>query len=317
MNIREVLRRNRSWLHGRMTALQVPGRSSRLSPAFSYDLAKLAVKEIVWRLPSPCDRLACRCLVWAGLYNKSALIYLTVTRSDRTFRTISGPFKGMRYYPVSTGGEFLPKVTGTYERELHQAIEGFCESQFDQVVDIGAAEGYYAVGLALRLRNARVYCFDGNPGSHWLLRRNARLNYVSDRVIPGHWCSHETLSQVLRNAGRTLLVCDCEGGEEDLLCPRLVPELLRTTMIVEIHDFPPPGRKSRLLHERFSKTHRIETAVAVARSREDVPLDLDLSEQEVQDATCEGRPLGMEWFVMVPWIECESPSRVDLGAGAA
>ena len=47
--------------------------------------------------------------------------------SDRTFRTLSGPFKGMRYYPISTGGEFLPKVTGTYERELHEAIEDLCQ----------------------------------------------------------------------------------------------------------------------------------------------------------------------------------------------
>lgn len=305
MDIRELLKRIRCGLHDRMTELQVPGRSSRLSPAFVYDLAKIAVKEIVWRLPSPCDRLACRFLVWAGFYNQSALVYLKAQPSNRTSRTLSGPFKGMRYYPVSTGGEFLPKVTGTYERELHEAIEDLCQTPFDQVVDIGAAEGYYAVGLALRLRNAQVYCFDGNPGSHWLLRRNARLNDVSDRVFPGHWCSHETLSRVLRKASQSLLICDCEGGEEELLCPRRVPELLRTTMIVEIHDFPAPGRRSTLLHERFSKTHCIATAVAVARSREDLPLNLDLSEQEVQDATYEGRPLGMQWFVMVPRMNSE------------
>src|SRR6478672_6897407 len=62
-----------------------------------------------------------------------------------------GPFKGMKYPGVnSVGSALIPKLLGSYERELHPLIDSICAGQYDQVVDIGCAEGYYAVGLAMR-----------------------------------------------------------------------------------------------------------------------------------------------------------------------
>src|SRR5688500_985732 len=64
-----------------------------------------------------------------------------------------GPFHGMTY-PESAVGlaeQLVPKLLGSYECELHGALEQVIQGDYEQVVDIGAADGYYAVGLARAL----------------------------------------------------------------------------------------------------------------------------------------------------------------------
>ena len=70
----------------------------------------------------------------------------------------NGPFAGMRYPGVqSVCSTIVPKLIGCYEKELHSVIELICSQQYNSVVDIGCAEGYYAVGLAMRLQNAQLF----------------------------------------------------------------------------------------------------------------------------------------------------------------
>src|SRR5947207_8629242 len=72
----------------------------------------------------------------------------------------AGPFAGMRYVAPATGRTILPKLLGSYETELHSIVEQVIAADHRVVINIGCAEGYYAVGLALRLPNSRVYAFD-------------------------------------------------------------------------------------------------------------------------------------------------------------
>ena len=66
-------------------------------------------------------------------------------------RVFSGPFKGMQFIDESFENAFIPKILGIYERELHPAVEAAIALTPRLVVDIGTAEGYYAVGIARRL----------------------------------------------------------------------------------------------------------------------------------------------------------------------
>ena len=75
-------------------------------------------------------------------------------------RVRSGPFAGMRYVDTSVGSCFIPKLLGTYECELASKVEWICRQQPKLIIDIGAAEGYYAIGLAIRMPNARVVAFE-------------------------------------------------------------------------------------------------------------------------------------------------------------
>src|SRR6266446_5569422 len=73
-----------------------------------------------------------------------------LVRSRTGGRVPKGPFAGMRYIDNAFGSAYVPKLLGIYERELNDCIERACALSFPLIIDIGAAEGYYAIGMALR-----------------------------------------------------------------------------------------------------------------------------------------------------------------------
>src|ERR1700722_2566319 len=83
----------------------------------------------------------------------------SLARQQTSCRVRTGPFAGMRYGSVSVGSAYIPKLLGIYERELSSFIEAACLKRPDLIVDVGAAEGYYAVGLAVRNPTAKVIAF--------------------------------------------------------------------------------------------------------------------------------------------------------------
>src|SRR5712672_3591091 len=79
--------------------------------------------------------------------------YIQRLAESRTHSMVQqGPFRGMRYIDRALCSTLVPKWLGIYEREVGGCIEEAITLPFQTVVDIGAAEGYYAVGLALRMR---------------------------------------------------------------------------------------------------------------------------------------------------------------------
>ena len=66
-----------------------------------------------------------------------------------------GPFAGLQYPELTAVGSALyPKLLGSYQREIQGWIEEICAAGYSEIVDVGFAEGYYAVGLARRLPRA-------------------------------------------------------------------------------------------------------------------------------------------------------------------
>src|SRR6266536_4427969 len=93
-------------------------------------------------------------------------------------KILHGPFAGMRYITDSVGSALVPKLLGIYERELNGCIERACARQLPLIVDVGAAEGYYAIGLTRRNPNARVIAFEMEEKGRAALRRMADLNGI-------------------------------------------------------------------------------------------------------------------------------------------
>src|SRR5215204_4418004 len=66
-----------------------------------------------------------------------------------------GPFAGMRYLS-ETRDPILPKLVGSYEAEIQPWIRAAITQRYRRVIDVGCAEGYYAVGMALALPDAKI-----------------------------------------------------------------------------------------------------------------------------------------------------------------
>jgi hypothetical protein len=220
-------------------------------------------------------------------------------------RVHDGPFKGMRYIERAQGSAYIPKLLGMYERELNPAVERAIAAAPGLVIDIGAAEGYYAVGLAMRLPGAKVVAFEmSEKGQQWL-REMAELNGITGRVEVRGRCDRADLHDLLAagvNPG-ALVVCDCEGFEAILLDPLRAPELTRSTIIVESHDFILPGIADEMT-ERFKPTHKIERIWSTDRRPEEYPFRstyLSLLPTSYKAwVVSEWRPTRMSWLVMEP-----------------
>ena len=66
----------------------------------------------------------------------------------------------MRYVEITVGSRYYPKILGTLEKELRSIIDILSQKEFDMIVNIGAGEGYYAVGLALRNPRVRIIAYE-------------------------------------------------------------------------------------------------------------------------------------------------------------
>ena len=210
---------------------------------------------------------------------------------------MSGPFAGMDYVSAAAEGALAPRILGSYESELHPYLERFAAQDFDTVIDVGCAEGYYAVGLARMMPAATVHARDINPVAQDACRELAARNGVSDRVIVGGAFAPTDFENF---AGRRcLVVIDVEGAEVDLLRPELSPALADMTLIVETHDL---YRRDALetITTRFEPTHEV---IRVDIGPKTTPLPDRLAKESHLDqllAVWEWRLRPTPWLVMTP-----------------
>jgi ribosomal protein L11 methylase PrmA len=196
----------------------------------------------------------------------------------------AGPFKGLVYPAESTTSvdALIPKLLGVYERQLQPWIS----KDWEIFANIGSAEGYYAVGMAMR--GARVVAVDIDPWARTSCRRLARLNRVEDRV------------EVRGNLGPVpaegLVLSDCEGAELEIFSPELVSHLSTSHVLMELHDFISDVPIKETMLNRFAASHRV-TVISDARLREHPALSyLDADAQDL--VLSEHRP-PQEWL----WFE--------------
>ncbi len=212
-------------------------------------------------------------------------------------RILSGPFAGMDYVSEATEGALIPRLLGTYESEIHPHLAALAASGLDLVVDVGCAEGYYAVGLARMMPEVTVHAFDIDENARTACAGLAAANGVSDRVIVGGEFPPDGFQAY---AGRRVLVMvDAEGAEVDILQPEFSPALAGMSIIVETHDVYRKGALATM-QERFSPTHDI---VRVDQQPKvfDVPAWLqELPHLDQLLAVWEWRQQPTPWLVMTP-----------------
>jgi hypothetical protein len=216
----------------------------------------------------------------------------------------------MRYIDHSIGSAHLPKLLGIYERELSRTVEAVLKEHPKQIIVLGAAEGYYAVGLALRNPGARIVAFEKDAEGRTALAKMAHLNNVEERMVILGECQPQSLQAVIQDqnsgdkgAKRVLVVCDVEGAEADLLNPSMVPGLRAAIIIVETHEFLHRGITGTLV-TRFLASHEIEHIWQTKRTIKDFPfhnlVTRILPRGYLAWAVSEWRPEQMCWLSMRP-----------------
>lgn len=184
---------------------------------------------------------------------RSVLIQNTVLQHHGT-SVWQGPLAGMEFLSQSAEGCHAAKLIGCYEQPLQPFVEQAIQSAYNTVLNIGCAEGYYAVGMARRMPGTQVRAFDLNPAAQAICADLAARNGVADRVTVSGLFTPEDFQR--HAAEHTLVLCDIEGAEAELLNLAAAPALAGMDLIVESHECMRPGITAEL-QRRFSSTHHI------------------------------------------------------------
>ena len=152
-------------------------------------------------------------------------------------RVASGPFRGMAYPNFqSCGSQIAPKLIGSYEYELHGIIEQCLDADYRRIIDIGCAEGYYAVGFAIRKPDAQVIAADTSPTARELCAAMATINGVADRLTTFDTIDSRALISLVADE-RCLVLSDCEGYEKQLFTQETSRHLTHSDLLIECHDY--------------------------------------------------------------------------------
>lgn len=214
---------------------------------------------------------------------------------------INGYFKGLKYPGfISFGSSLFPKLSGNYESELFFTFEDLERNNYSKIIDIGCAEGYYAVGLALKFKNSIVYAFDIDSSARDLSVNMSKLNGVDDRVLVRGECTSDWLAKA-NFSNRSLIICDCEGFEKSLFVPENIGNLKNCDLIIELHPMFIRDVKCYLTNI-FQSTHSLHIISSKDDARKIFELgDIyqDFSYIEKLKVVQEGRMFTMDWLVAI------------------
>jgi len=201
-------------------------------------------------------------------------------RAEKTLRAhgydhvISGPFAGLKYPDLHHRGytALVYKLLGVFESELHSSIAVCLTRSYTTVLNIGAADGYYAAAFAKFLPNVHVVAWEMDPFFQGMLKQVCNANGVQGQVEVRGYCSVDELRSI-RATGRTLIISDCEGGEVTLLTQDNLITLEKYDVIVECHDHFVADATS-ILQQRFKDTHDITVIETQLRTLSEIPSEL-------------------------------------------
>jgi len=190
---------------------------------------------------------------WLGI--RAGDTYYVNKYLNGEYKIHAGFFAGMRYLKTAYGSGLMPKLMGTYEAQVHPWLTNVGK-KYSTVLNIGSAEGDYAVGLAWKFPNLNVIAYDISPQARNLCGQLMRLNQVKNVAIRSLF----TAGDMTKYRGPTLIICDVEGEEINLLDPQKHPALLNFDYIIETHDHIRPVTNRLISKFRQTHTHTVITA---------------------------------------------------------
>lgn len=212
---------------------------------------------------------------------------------------------GTSHWAEAAVGAYL---LGTYEVQVCALLDRLA-SPDRTLVDIGAADGLYGIGLVAVGAFGRSICFEADDTSRENLGAlTAKLGLEGKVEVRGK-ADQESIGALLSQGeglrDGTVVLCDIEGAEFDLFTPDLLEALAECHVIIETHDFllledteaQAPLESLIGRAERVFNVHEIRDGL---RDMRGIPLIADWSDADVWSMCMEGRKRMMTWLYLTP-----------------
>lgn len=219
-------------------------------------------------------------------------------------RVAHGPFKGLELDSVPGWGksDLSSMLLGCYEVEVLEALHAHEWAARSHFVDIGAADGYYAVGCLRNGRFRTADCFELTEVGRETIARNAERNGVADRLRIFGAADATFLAQLEgTDWSDSVVLCDIEGAELTLLDEACLNAMQGAMIIIEIHnwiaDFWP---LYTALLERASHYYSLRFLESSALPTHDLPELRGMPDDNRMLMLSGGRPNVMRFLQLTP-----------------
>ena len=215
-----------------------------------------------------------------------------------------GPFKGMKLSKDVwwQKNDRITQILGIYEKHVLERLRLFSMQGANRFVDIGAADGYFAIGMAYSKMYSKVFAFEIEKLAQDMIKENAIRNRCSDVVSVFGEAHYSSLEKLVSDGIKTTLLIDIDGAEYRLLDEKMLSLLSNCYLICELHPWMVDN--GYYLQNKLLETARKIFKIELIKRENYSPnifseLD-DLSDEVRLIAVGEERAKNMEWLVLTP-----------------
>jgi len=212
-----------------------------------------------------------------------------------------GLFAGLRIGNASTWSgsrDVGAKVLGLYEAQVLKRLEQLGPRSW--FVDIGGADGYYAVGALIAGISKSSIMFEINRTDRGRARELSINNSVAESLEIHEAATTDSVLQVIGNLeGDGLILCDIEGGEYELFTEQLLSAGRDCVFIIELHQVN-SATQIREFEFICRKFHDVECINGLSREFPSDSFTNTLTDNERVLLMSEGRQEAMNWLVLTP-----------------
>ena len=212
-----------------------------------------------------------------------------------------GIFKNLKMnHDISWGrGDIASKIYGFYENKIQQKLK---DINNPILIDIGAADGFFAIGSLKSKICEFCYAFEETKTSRENLSKTAKINNVQNKLsIIGKVTKDNffTLLPSKINFSEVTILCDIEGGEFDFFSDEILATIRCSNIIIEIHKNHNKNLEIDLL-ERVKKYFDVSIIIDNDKNFESVSELHALNDIDRNLICSEGRSYIGKWWHLSP-----------------
>ena len=221
-------------------------------------------------------------------------------------KILYGPYSGTKILSLYgwSNIDFCPKYLGSYEYQVQKKIIDLNKKKkFDYFIDLGAAEGYHIISLLKKKIFKQGLAFEISKKSREILKKNAQINKLNNRIRIYKDANLSSLKNALRNFNhrRLLFLIDIEGQEYDLFDKDFCKIFSKGTFIIEEHPFNISNkRKIKNFNQNIKKYYNVEILKDAPKNPFNFSILEKYSDDEKYLMMSEGRPESMKWLILQP-----------------
>jgi hypothetical protein len=235
---------------------------------------------------------------------KRKILEIIILHSKK--KIIDGPYKNVKFnYDRKWNELYLPsKYLGLYERQIQiKILELQKKHKLENIVNIGAAEGYHIVSLIKKKIFKQGIAFEANKHTQILLKKNLELNFIKKKIKIFGYANFNILKTSLKNIKlkKSLFLFDIEGEEFSFINKQNIDFFKDSILIIENHDF---FIKNQNFIKQFFVNIKKVFNIEIVKNNERNPYQIKELDNIDDDtrwlAMSENRVRNMNWLILTP-----------------